>query len=76
MRIFAHHADAGKYQLETRYTSDLKRWEWLVLETKSNKTVFSGDSETLDAAKSSAATAIGLAVEAPWIDIGPVIELR
>jgi hypothetical protein len=73
-RVFAQHADAGKYHLETRYGGiEPLPWEWFVI-LKPDKTVFSGDSKTLEGAKTSAGSAVGLGV-AQWKDIGPAIEL-
>lgn len=70
-RAFNQHADAGRFHLETRYV-DPNHWEWFVLEKKTKRTHFSGDAKTLDGAKKSAATAVGL-MTARWQNIGPVI---
>jgi hypothetical protein len=71
-RVFAQHADAGEFRLETRYVS--KRWEWAVFKRKGGPAIFSGAAGSLESAKQSAAAAIGLK-EAHWMDIGPAIEL-
>jgi hypothetical protein len=72
--IFAQHAQAGEYHLETRYV-ELGRWEWMVF--KKGKTVaeFSGDATTLESAKKNAAMRVGLYTETvKWQPIGPAIE--
>jgi hypothetical protein len=42
---------------------------------RTKSTVFSGDSETLDAAKKAASISVGLAVVAPWKDLRFSLEL-
>jgi hypothetical protein len=71
-RVFAQHADAGQFHLETRYVS--KHWEWAVFKQKGGPAVFSGTAVSLESAKQSAAAAVGLK-DAHWVDIGPAIEL-
>jgi hypothetical protein len=71
-RVFAQHANAGKFHLETRYAS--KRWEWAVFKQKGGPAMFSGAAVSLESAKQSAAAAIGVK-ETHWMDIGPAIEL-
>lgn len=72
-RIFAQHADAGLYHLETRYCEP-NRWEWMVFEAGRKGVAFSGDAATLEAAKKNAADAVGLSFVI-WKNIGPAIEL-
>jgi hypothetical protein len=76
--IFAQHATAGKYHLETRYVDG--RWEWMAaLITKADPIErglpeYSGTEDSLDAAKKKATASIGLAL-ANWNNIGPAIEV-
>jgi hypothetical protein len=72
-RIFAQHADAGIYHLETRYCES-NRWEWMIFEAGKKGVLFSGDAATLDEAKKKAAAAVGLWFVI-WKDIGPSIDL-
>jgi hypothetical protein len=70
-RVFAQHAQAGKYRLEKLYC-DPNRWEWFVIEQGQSGPKFSGNATTLKAAKQDAAKTIGL-YEANWMDIEPAI---
>ena len=73
-RIFAQHADAGQYQLETRFVAN--QWKWMATETESKEAKFSGDATTLEDAKKAAAASIGYEhARFAWHDIGPPIEL-
>ena len=75
-KVFAQHAEAGKYHLETRYIEP-RRWEWFVLDARqTSKTVFSGDAETLEAAMRNAAANAGLYPETvKWRPIGQQVEI-
>jgi len=72
-RIFAQHAEAGEYHLETRYAGP-DAWQWLATKTKGSVVEFSGDAADLAGAMKAAAAAIGLK-SAEWRNIGPAIEL-
>jgi hypothetical protein len=72
--VFAQHATAGKYHLETRYVSN--RWEWYAAPIQKTDRLpeFSGEAKTLEAAMNKAMYSIGLA-KADWMSIGPAIEM-
>jgi hypothetical protein len=72
-RVFAEHAQAGKYHLETRYVEP-GRWEWFAKPSQRKLPAFSGDAKTLDSAKQAACHSIGRAF-ADWKPIGPAIEV-
>ena len=72
-RIFAQHAEAGLYHLETRYCEP-NRWEWMVFKKGKTEAEFSGDTTTLEAAKKNAAMTVGL-YEADWMPTGPAIDV-
>lgn len=73
--IYAQHAQAGEYHLETRYCEP-ERWEWFVLKNDKRTAEFSGDARTLKGAMQSAAMCIGLYPEnANWEPIGPPIKI-
>jgi hypothetical protein len=74
-RIFAQHADAGQYHLETRFVK-ANQWEWAATEKKSEAAKHSGDATSLEGAKKAAAASIGRNyATCAWMNIGPVIEL-
>jgi hypothetical protein len=75
-QVFAQHASAGIYHLETRYVGP-NRWEWFVLDAQqTRRTLFSGDATTLEGAKKDAAMHVGLYAElVNWMPIGPAIEV-
>ncbi len=68
--MFAQHATAGKYHLETRFAGD--NWEWYAAPIRKTERLpeFSGTSASLRGAMKSAMHSIGLA-EAGWMSIGP-----
>jgi len=72
-KVFAQHAQAGKYHLETRYV-EAGRWEWFAKASERKLPEFSGDAETLEGAMQSACHSIGLGF-ADWMPIGPAIEV-
>lgn len=73
-QVFAQHANAGLYHLETRYIEP-NRWEWYALDAlKTSKVIFAGEATTLEAAKQAACAAVGLCF-ANWMCIGPAIEV-
>jgi hypothetical protein len=73
-KVYAQHATCGKYHLETRFAVD--HWEWFAAPIKTTERLpqFSGNSDTLHTAKTSAMQSIGLAF-APWMNIGPPVEV-
>lgn len=74
--IYAQHADAGQYHLETCYCKMTRRWEWFVLKNGKTTREFSDYAETPEAAMQSAAMHIGLYPEGiKWMPIGPPIEV-
>ena len=74
-RIYAQHATAGQYHLETHYSGH--EWEWWAkaIRPATGLPEFSGTAKTLEAAKRSAMARIGLTVDPGWGDIGPPIDL-
>jgi hypothetical protein len=74
--IYAQHADAGQYHLETCYCKMTRRWEWFVLKNGKKIAEFSGDTDMLEAAQRNAAMRVGLYPEGiKWMPIGPPIEV-
>jgi hypothetical protein len=72
--IFAQHAQAGEYHLETRYIEP-GRSEWSAAPNRRGAPSFSGDARSLDGAMHSACHAVGLGF-ADWMPIGPAIEVE
>jgi hypothetical protein len=76
--IFAQHATAGKYHLETRYIDG--RWEWVAAlvrkaaPTERKLPEYSGVEDSLDAAVKKAAMSIGLSF-ANWENVGPAVKV-
>jgi hypothetical protein len=70
-KVFAQHANAGEYHLETSFVDG--HWEWKAMAIKKRLPEFTGTASTLEGAKKSAAASIGLIV-AEWTNIGPPIE--
>jgi hypothetical protein len=74
-KIFAQHAQAGEYHLETRYCEP-GRWEWMVFRKGKRVAEFSGNATTQDGAQKDAAMRVGLYPEGVnWMPIGPAIEI-
>jgi hypothetical protein len=71
--IFAQHAQAGKYHLETRYVEP-GRWEWFAKVSQPGLPEFLGNAKNLEGAMQSACSSIGLSF-AEWMPIGPAIEI-
>lgn len=70
--LYAQHAMAGQYHLQTRFIDG--QWEWKAIAIKDKRLPeYTGTSATLDGAKQSAASSIGLA-RANWLSIGPPLE--
>ncbi len=70
-RIFAQHATAGQYHLETAFIDG--QWDWKVIALKRGLPEFTGTDTSLDVAKKNAMQRIGL-TQAEWRNIGPAIE--
>jgi len=73
--VFAQHATAGEYHLETCFVGG--QWEWktgAIRQRTPPLPEFTGNTSTLEGAKKSAMASIGL-MEANWMNIGPAIEV-
>jgi phosphate-selective porin len=71
-RIFAQHATAGRYHLETAFVDG--RWEWKVIALKRGLPEYTGTDASLEGAKNNAMQRIGL-MQADWQNIGPAIDI-
>jgi len=74
-KVYAQHAFAGNYHLETRYAAP--QWEWVIMDaTRPTRKLFSGESATLQGAMTDAALRVGLYPQlVNWKPIGPEIEV-
>lgn len=70
--IFALHATAGKYHLETWFIDG--QWEWRATAIKPGLPDYTGSASSLERAKKSAMAGIGLK-DADWTNVGPAIEV-
>jgi len=68
-RIFAQHAAAGEYHLETYFVDG--QWEWKAVAIRHKLPEFTGTASSLEGAKKSAMARIGL-IEAAWTNVGRV----
>ena len=71
-KVFAQHATAGEYHLETCFIDG--QWEWKVIAIRHKLPEFTGTASSLEAAKNSAMVRVGL-MEASWTNVGPSIEV-
>jgi len=71
-KVFAQHATAGEYHLETYFIDG--QWEWKAIALRRKLPEFAGTAKSLEGAKKSAMTSVGL-MDAAWRDVGPVIEV-
>jgi hypothetical protein len=71
-KIFAQHAMAGEYHLETQFVSG--QWEWKVIAIRHKLPEYTGTASSLEGAKKSAMVRIGL-MKAEWTNVGPGIEV-
>jgi len=71
--VFAEHATAGEYHLETFYSEG--QWEWKVIAIRNKKLPeYAGESKTPQGAKKSAMATIGL-LQADWAQVGKAFEV-
>jgi hypothetical protein len=68
-KVFAQHATAGKYHLET-WPMD-GRWEWKAIAMKPGLPEFTGTADSLEGAKERAMHSIGRMTELMWTVVGP-----
>jgi hypothetical protein len=74
--VYAQHATAGKYHLETQYDGTRGVWEWWARTIKPRDgNEFNGEAKSLENAMHDSAASIGLAVKPDWTPIGPTIEI-
>jgi len=71
-RIYAQHASAGEYHLETWFIDG--QWEWKVIAIKHKLPEFTGTASSLDSAKQAAMACIGL-MKAEWTNVGPAMDV-
>jgi hypothetical protein len=71
--IFALHATAGKYHLETWFVDG--QWGWKAIATDRRLDDFTGDADSLEGAKALAMSSIGLRTAVAWTDVGPPIDV-
>jgi hypothetical protein len=70
-KVFAEHADAGDFHLETRYLDG--RWEWMVFNLRTGSQA-QGVGKSLQEAKASA-EAVARAKPKQWYPMGrPIVE--